>query len=86
MKRNVANKLNAIIATDLPDNEKLAQAFGWITSSNIEHAMREIELARAVGDQEAVVKMQVKMETMKHDRGIFEECYWRVTGRRPWNE
>ena len=86
MKREDAKKLDEIIQTDLPDIEKLAQTFVWITSRNIEHAEHEIELARAIGDQESVIRGQIKMETMKHVRSIFQDCYLRVTRRRAWDE
>ncbi|MBN1428291.1 MAG: hypothetical protein JXB07_07895 [Anaerolineae bacterium] len=86
MKRSETNKLNEIIESDLPNIKKLAQAFGWVTSRNIEHAEHEIELARAIGDQEAVLRGQIKMKTMKYDRSLFEDCYQRVTRRRAWDE
>lgn len=86
MKRDEDNKLTEIIEADMPDIEKLAQAFGWITSRTVENAGHEIELARATGDQEAVIKGQIKMETMKHVRSIFQDCYQRVTRRRAWDE
>jgi hypothetical protein len=79
-------KVDAIVASDLPDLSKLAQAFDLITQRLVDQARPEIELARAMNDQETVVKQQVKMETMKHAREIFLDCHLRVTGRRPWNE
>ncbi|MBN1313629.1 MAG: hypothetical protein JXB30_19660 [Anaerolineae bacterium] len=86
MKRDDTNKLDDIIEADLPDIEKLAQAFGWITGRNVEQAENEIELARAMGDQELVIREQIKMEMMKHARSIFQDCYRRVTRRRAWDE
>jgi len=86
MKRQDDNKLTEIVEADLPDIEKLAQAFGWITGSYIEHAEGEIELARATGDQEAVIREQIKMEMMKHARSIFQDVYRRVTRRSAWDE
>ncbi len=86
MKREDANRLTEIIETDLPDIEKLAQAFGWITGSYVERAEGEIELAGAMGDQEAVIREQIKMEMMKHARSIFQDVYRRVTRRSAWDE
>jgi hypothetical protein len=77
-------ELDAIMASDAPDMEKLSQAFDCITGFVVGNAEREIELARAMSDREAVVKTQIKMETIKHARAIFETCYLRVTGRKPW--
>ena len=79
-------EFNAIIASDLAEIEKLAQTFDWVTGRIIEHAREEIELARAMQDQETVIKEQIKMSTLKHAREVFEFCYIRATGRRPWDE
>jgi hypothetical protein len=70
----------------LPEIDKLAQAFRLITDSAVEHALYEIELARAMKDQETVVKQQIKMETIKHARTILQDCYMLVTRRRAWDE
>ena len=81
-----APEVERILASDLPDLEKVAQAFDCITRFIIEHAQAEIELARALQDHEQVVKTQIKTETVVHARSIFEHRYWRATGRRPWHE
>jgi hypothetical protein len=86
MKREETNRLAEIVETDLPDIEKLAQGFGWITASYVEQAEGEIELARAMGDQEAVIREQIKMEMIKHARSIFQDVYRQVTRRSAWNE
>jgi predicted transcriptional regulator len=78
--------INEIRASDLPEVEKLAQAFGWITRRYVEHAQQEVELARAMADGESLVKEQIKLEMMKHVRSIFQDCYRLVTGRRAWDE
>jgi hypothetical protein len=78
-------KVEAIVRSDRPDVVKLAQSFDTITRQIITHSEKEIEVLRALHDQEAVVKEQIKMETIKHARSILEECYQRVTGRREWN-
>jgi hypothetical protein len=72
--------------SDASDVDKLAWAFQHITGSIVEHAGREVELARALHDQEAVVKHQIKMETIKAARSIFQDCYRLVLGRRAWDE
>lgn len=75
-----------IIKSDLPDIEKLAQAFALITGRYVEHAANEIELARAMQDQESLVKEQIKLGMMRHARSIFQDCYRAVTGRKAWDE
>lgn len=70
----------------LPEVQKLASAYDWITGRIITHAFREVEAARALGDEESAIRQQVKMETMRHARVIFEQCYMLATGRRAWDD
>jgi hypothetical protein len=81
-----SGEVERILASDLPELEKVAQAFGSITRFVVEYARGEIELARALQDHEEMVKIQIKRETMAHARDVFAMCYLRVTGRRPWDE
>jgi hypothetical protein len=78
-------EIDRIMATDLPDHEKIAQTFDCITRFIIASAASDIEVARAMHDREGLVKTQIKMETIKHARVIYEGCYQRVTGQRPWS-
>ena len=78
-------ELDAIIASDLPQMDKLAEAFRGLTGFIIEATERQIELARAMKDDEETTKHQVKLETIKHARKIFQTCYWHVTGRWAWD-
>jgi hypothetical protein len=80
------NKLEEIFNSDQAEIEKLAQAFEWITGQHIEHGEHEIELFRAIQDQEMLVKEQIKLSTIKYVRGVFNDCYRRATGRRAWDE
>jgi hypothetical protein len=75
-----------IIKSDLPDVEKLAQAFQLITGRYAEQAAADIELARAMQDQESLVKEQIKLGMMMHARSIFKDCYRAVIGRMAWDE
>ena len=72
--------------SSLPEARKLARAFGWVTGRIIAHAEKEVETARALRDEECAIKQQVKMETIRHSRAIFEECYLLATGRKAWDE
>lgn len=78
--------IEAILAADLPDATKLARAFEVITRVVLTHTEREIELARAMGDTQELIKQQIKRETMKAARGILQGCHTRVTGKRGWDE
>jgi hypothetical protein len=75
-----------IMKSNRPEIEKLAEAFGWITDRIVDHAVHEIEVARALGDSDEMVKHQIKMETVKHARRIFRECHLLATGRKVWDE
>jgi hypothetical protein len=72
--------------SDLSDVEKLAQAFGWITGRIVEHGQHEVEIARAMQDQERLIKEQIKLGVMQHARGIFDFCHKQVTGRTAWDD
>ena len=73
-------------SSSLPEVRKVAKAFDWVTGRIITHAGEEVEAARALRDEEAAVKQQVKMETIRHARAIFEECHLLATGRNAWDE
>ena len=79
---NMMPKVDEIMATDLPDIEKLAQAFGYLMEQYIAIAGREQDLQKALGDKEAVLKMQIQKNTLEYALSMFEDCYRRATGRR----
>ena len=72
--------------SDLPEVAKLAAYFDKVTSGTIAYAAKEIELARALGDGESLIRHQVKMETLKHARSIFCRGYLIATKRKAWDE
>ena len=75
-----------IFEADLPEVEKVARAFELVTSWYLGEADKQIELIKAMGDREALVKEQIKMSTLKHAREIFADCYRRATGEEAWDE
>ena len=83
---NYKDRFEEIMASDAGDIEKLAAAFGGLTSFIIEDSERQVELAGAAQDKEEAVKQQIKLETMKHARRLFKTCYRHVTGERAWDE
>lgn len=54
--------------------EQVTAKFQEITSTFILHAEQNIEMARAMGDRETIIKEQIKMETMKTAVSIFNHC------------
>ena len=79
-------ELDAILNSDLPDTEKLAAAFGGLTHFTVEVAQKEIELSEAMDDRQEMIKQQIKMETIKWVREMFQTIFWQVTGKRAWDE
>ena len=75
-----------IFEMDLSEAEKVSRSFDHITSFYIQHSEQEIELLRATRDKENLIKEQIKMETMKHIRSIFNDCFKRSTGKKAWND
>jgi len=75
-------QLEEIIATDIPEIDKLSKAFAFLISEQVEIARREIELLRAMDDKDALVKEQIKANTMEYALSIFGHCYFKTTGRK----
>jgi hypothetical protein len=71
-----------IIKSDLPDVDKLAQAFMLILKQQQAFSDNEIELQKAIGDNELLVKEQIKKGVLKYSGEIFAYCYFRTTGRK----
>jgi RNase P/RNase MRP subunit p29 len=79
-------EMDAILASSLPDMAKMARAFEGLTGFIIKDTGQQIELAQAMGNRQEVVKQQIKMETLKHARTLFQTCYLGVTGKAAWDE
>ena len=86
-KRKDAKGLNAIFAKEgQTDVQKIMEAFDYITTQIIEQSEKDIELNRALGDGEAVIREQVKMSTIIHARSILNLCHQRVIGKEVYDE
>ena len=72
----------AILASDLPEVEKVARAYQWIITDQMAYSRNEIELLKALGDQENLVKEQIKLGMFEYTAGIFAFCYQQATGRK----
>ena len=79
-------EIERIRESDLPDLDKIALCFESITSQIIAEGAREIELARALQDEEAVVRVQIKTSTLNHARDILQSCYRTMLRRSAWDE
>jgi hypothetical protein len=73
------------IETNATAVEQLTVKFQEITSTFVLHAEQNIEIARAMGDRETLIKEQNKMETMKTAVSIFNHCHTLVKQRGTQN-
>jgi hypothetical protein len=80
------NQYMRIFESDLQEIDKVAQAFGFITGQILDYGKNQMELFKAMGDQESLIKEQIKLETIRFARGTFNEAFTRVTGRSAWDE
>jgi len=78
----VMNEYLELVGSDLPELERVANAFILITDFHIKESQKEIELARAMSDQDNLVKEQIKRNVIEFAQSIFNDAYWRVTGRK----
>ena len=72
--------------SNLADVEKLAQAFDWVIVRILEYGDTELEIARAMNDNDALVKIRMRLEVLQSTRRIFEDCYRFMLDRKPWKE
>jgi len=79
-------EIEAILDSDLSDIQKLAKVFHWITDFYIDNSSRELELYKALGDQESLVREQIKQSVFKHAQSIFQQSHLLVTKRKAWDE
>lgn len=75
----------SIVESELPEVDRVAKAFLLVTDVHIQEAEKEIEIARAMSDQENLIKEQIKHNVIEFVQGIFNDAYWRVTGRQVQN-
>ncbi len=68
--------------SDRSEVDKMREYFERVTAQIIDFTGKEIELAKAMQDREALVKVQIKLETMKTARSIFAQGYQIATGRK----
>jgi len=75
-------EVNRILESDLPELDKLLRAFVHITGIYLAHGQHELDLQRALEDEEGLVKIQIKLSTIEHCRDILQQCYRLITRRR----
>ena len=87
IKKEHTAGFEAIIAdTENDDLTKVMAAFDYVTQLIITQSEKDIEIDRAMGDQQAVVREQIKMSTLIHARSILNWTHSRVTGSEVYDE
>ena len=87
VKRKDAKGLDAIFAKQgQTDLDKITEAFDYVTRTIIEQSDKDIELNRALGDSDAVIREQIKKSTLIHARSVLNLCHQRVTGKEIYND
>lgn len=61
--------------------DQVIEGFDFITRTIIEQSDKDIELNRALGDNEAVIREQIKRSTLIHARSILNTCCQLATGK-----
>ena len=75
------NLVDSLKESDLSDLDKVVKAFRHVTEKHIKHSKHDLELARALKDREAVIREQIKQETIKYTQKVLEDCYRIFVGR-----
>ena len=73
-------KFNRIFEGEATALEQVAAGFHLILDRHLVESVREMEVLRALGDQEGLIKEQIKHSTLQHALKIFGECYFRAVG------
>ena len=81
-QKNIMDEYKAIMASDIPEVDKVRDAFKLVTDMIIAQGELEIEALRAMNDRENLIKEQIKVSTVRSVTGIFAEAYRLATGRR----
>lgn len=81
-ERQFQLKIQEIFSSPQSELDRLAAGFHLILNRVLDDSKREMELHRALGDRQALVKEQVKHNTIQHAVKIFDDCYFRSTGEQ----
>ncbi len=73
-------EFNQIFEHDDAPIDQLARGFHYILGRQMVDSEREMELLRALGDKEGLIREQIKHSTIEHVIARFGECYYRATG------
>jgi hypothetical protein len=86
IEKSANKELEAIYRSDLPEIEKIAQAFDHLSKFYLGEFENEIELLKAMNDEENLIKARIKYGMTDLTRGWFRDIYKSVTGEKAWDE
>ena len=87
IKRKDSPGFTAIFAdSDHTPLQQITAGFDYATRLIIEQCDRDIEVNRALGDQQAVIREQIKRQTIIHARGILNTCHVYATRQEVYDE
>lgn len=84
MKRNEINFLaqfDQIFNNEEAPIDQLAKGFHFLLDIQLLDSKSEMDLLKAMGDRENLIKEQIKHSTIEHVIARFDECYFRATGK-----
>ena len=79
---DLSPQIEAIMGAEIPEIDRLSRAYVLIISEHIEICRREIEVCKALGDRERLVKEQIKANTMAYTLEMFSDLHLRATGKK----
>ena len=83
---DLSPQIEAIMTAELAEIDKLSRAYTLILSEHIAICEREIEVCKALGYRERMVKEQIKANTMAYTLEMFSHLHLRATGRKVSDE
>jgi hypothetical protein len=66
------------------DLEAITEKFNRLTQRILDGFERQLQLAQASNDKEAVIKEQIKISVLSAARSMYAGCYLHVRKERPW--
>ena len=79
---DLSPQIEAIMNADIPEIDKLSRAFVFLISEHAEICRREVEVFKALGEREAIIKEQIKANTMEYTLTMFRHLHQQATGRK----
>ena len=86
IEKSANKELDAIYRSDLPEVEKIAQAYDHLSKFYLDEFTNEIELHKAMSDENNLVKAHIKYGMLELTRSWLNDIFRNVTGKKAWDE